>query len=143
MLLIQNYAILVLRHLRVVGGNTRVELGLGTGMRDNTRAGPFRDRRVVSTHGTWVWRAAWTSCGFGACFWHAAWKRRVLLARGHRVGLARVVGASRGRRVGLARVFGAPRGKGAWDWRVFLARRVDAAWKRRPSAGLSLLSDTI
>ena len=110
LLLIKNYAILVLRHLRVVGGNTRVELGLGTGMRDNTRVDlitgraawvPFgiaawgpriacRNLCYISTHGTWVWRAAWTTrengacCwraawtprGFGACFWHAAWKRR-------------------------------------------------------------------
>ena len=125
LLLIKNYAILVLRHLRVVGGNTRVELGLGTGMRDNTRVGlitgraawvPFgiaawgpriacRDLCYISTHGTWIWRAAWKPRGNGTRV-----TRFELYFHAWRVDLARRVYA-------------------AWKWRVFLARRVDAAWK--------------
>ena len=146
MLLIKNYAILVLRHLRVVGGNTRVELGLGTGMGDNTRVGLITGR------------AAWVP--FGIAAWvhevHAEiWASFPRMARGF--------GTPRGRRVGTrsaCRDLGTISTHGAWiwhaawtprgkdsqiarhfhAWRVDLARRVDAAWKRLPSAGLTLLT---
>ena len=123
MLLIKNYAIPVLRHLRVVGGNARVELGLGTGMGGQyargpnyraRRVGPFRGRRVGSTH----------------CV-----PRFVLHFHAWHVGMARRVDAAWKWRVLLAR-----RVDAAWVWRVFLARRVDAAWKRSQGASLSLLS---
>ena len=113
MLLIKNYAILVLRHLRVVGGNTRVELGLGTGGPNYRarRVGAFRDRRVGSTH--CVPRFV---LHFHA--WHVGMARRVNAAWIWRVFLARRVDAA-----------WTPRGFGACFWH--------AAW--RHSTGLSLL----
>ena len=80
----------MLRHLRVVGGNTRAELGLGTGMRDNTRVGLITGR------------AAWVPFGI------AAWGPRICATFPR---MARGYGAPRGRRVEMARVFGAPRGR--------------------------------
>ena len=109
----------MLRHLRVVGGNTRAELGLGTGMRDNTRVGLITGRAAWVPFGIAAWgpRIAWKRCVGMARGYGAPRGRRVEMARGYgaprgrRVEMARVFGAPRGRRVEMARVFGAPRGR--------------------------------
>ena len=140
--------LLKLRHSRVTSSscshNTRAELGLGTGMRDNTRVGlitgraawvPFGiaawgpriawKRRVGMTrgYGAWVWHAAWTARGNGAWVWRVGMARGYGTPRGRRGEMARGYGAPRGRRVEMARVFGAPRGRRVEMARVFGAPR--------------------
>ena len=91
----------MLRHLRVVGGNTRAELGLGTGMGDNTRVGLITGRAAWVPFGIHAWgpRIAWKrrvgmARGYGAWVWRAAWKWRVFLARHVDAAWKRCPGAS-------------------------------------------------
>ena len=61
LLLIKNYVIPVLRHLRVLRDNTRVELGLH--VRDNTRVEIGLHVRDNTRVGLIIGRAAWTPRG--------------------------------------------------------------------------------